>query len=246
MSVWLANNLKQSPASCGVFLFGEIMRKRQNGVVDVDYTPLTWKKVTNEDGSHRKVIDWICPAFSVWRDMLARCYGKRNKKNSTYIECSVISEWLSLKTFKMWFDINYVEGWELDKDILVGDNSIYSPPTCVFVPSWLNRAFPKNNPSASLPMGVGYKKKPAGMINELTKPFAAKIFSQGKQKYLGNYKTPEEAHRAWQQAKVAEICRVADMYEAHPSSRGDVIQAIRKRAEVIQKDLAEDKRTYHY
>lgn len=222
------------------------MRKRQNGVVDVDYTPLSWKKIVGDDGIRKKVIDWICPAFSTWRDMLTRCYGKRNKKNLTYIECSVTQEWLSLKTFKLWFDSNYVEGWELDKDILIGDNSIYSPLTCVFVPSWLNRAFPKNNPSAALPMGVGYKKKPDDMINELAKPFAAKIFSQGKQNYLGNYKTPEEAHKAWQQAKVIEICRVADMYEAHPASRKDVVHAIRERAKVIQNDLLKNKRTYHY
>lgn len=71
----------------------------------------------------------------VWRDMLQRCYDSNFVENNhTYTGCSVCDEWLYLSNFKKWFEENYVEGYQLDKDILVKGNKVYSPETCCFVP----------------------------------------------------------------------------------------------------------------
>lgn len=46
-----------------------------------------------------------------------------------------------MPSFKKWFDENYIKGYELDKDILIKGNRIYSPDTCCFVPSFINRLY---------------------------------------------------------------------------------------------------------
>ena len=82
--------------------------------------------------------------YTAWHAMLSRCYSKREKGiNSSYIGCSVCEEWHRLSSFKEWFDKHYVEGWALDKDILVKGNKVYSPETCCFVPQEINTMFTK-------------------------------------------------------------------------------------------------------
>lgn len=80
------------------------------------------------------------PYYIKWVAMLARCYFY---KNNSYKGCSVCDEWLTLSKFKEWWSKNYIEGWQLDKDILVKGNRIYSPQTCCFVPQEINAMFTK-------------------------------------------------------------------------------------------------------
>lgn len=49
--------------------------------------------------------------------------------------------WKYLSNFKKWYDEHYVEGWHLDKDILMQGNKFYSPETCCFVPFEINVLF---------------------------------------------------------------------------------------------------------
>ena len=73
--------------------------------------------------------------YKVWHSMMNRCYSKKyHSKFPTYQNCSVCNEWTYLSNFKRWFDENYVDGYVLDKDILVKGNKVYSPETCCFVP----------------------------------------------------------------------------------------------------------------
>jgi hypothetical protein len=73
-------------------------------------------------------------AYSRWRDMLRRCYDKNMlKKTSAYAGCSVCDEWHNFQNFADWFCQYFVEGCDLDKDILSGSVKIYSPATCLFV-----------------------------------------------------------------------------------------------------------------
>lgn len=83
--------------------------------------------------------------YVTWKSMFARCYNPRfHEKNPSYIGCSVDKRWHRLSDFKKWFDENYVEGYQLDKDILVKDNKVYGPETCCFVPEYINRIFRAN------------------------------------------------------------------------------------------------------
>lgn len=71
--------------------------------------------------------------YGTWNNMLNRCYSEKYQaKNPTYRGCTVCNEWLSLSTFKEWFDANYRTGMELDKDILVKGNRVYCPEGMLF------------------------------------------------------------------------------------------------------------------
>ena len=76
--------------------------------------------------------------YSTWTGILARCHSvKTRKRQPTYGDCRVCDEWLIASNFKAWYDANYVDGWQIDKDYR-GDGKLYSPETCTFVPPWLN------------------------------------------------------------------------------------------------------------
>lgn len=73
-------------------------------------------------------------SYVAWYGMLTRCYStKYQEKHPTYLGCSVCQEWLHYPAFKYWFDLRYKEGYELDKDIKVEGNKLYSPETCLLV-----------------------------------------------------------------------------------------------------------------
>ena len=73
-------------------------------------------------------------AYRTWGSMIERCYSKKcQAKHPTYIGCSVVEEWHNYQNFAKWFDENYIDGCELDKDIKIKGNKVYSPSTCIFV-----------------------------------------------------------------------------------------------------------------
>ena len=98
--------------------------------------------------------------YMTWTDMIKRCYEKSYKENKpTYRNCEVCEEWHCYQNFAEWFKNNYYEieneKINLDKDILNKGNKIYSPETCIFVPSRINNLFTKTNAKrGNLPIGV--------------------------------------------------------------------------------------------
>lgn len=85
-------------------------------------------------------------SYKVWRDMLSRCYNKREQSiKPNYKGCSVCKEWLCYENFEKWYNNNYYElknePLNLDKDIMIRNNKIYSPTTCLLVPKRINQLF---------------------------------------------------------------------------------------------------------
>lgn len=105
----------------------------------------------------------ILKFYHAWTDMLRRCYSEKCQDNRpTYRGCSVCSEWLVLSNFKEWYNINYHEGWQLDKDILIKGNKVYRPEACRFVPQYVNGLLvgtTKVGRSNGLPVGVQIDKR---------------------------------------------------------------------------------------
>lgn len=144
-------------------------------------------------------------AYRTWKSMLERCYSdKYHQKEPAYIGCSVCEEWKVYSVFKRWFDENYVEGYALDKDIIVKGNKVYSPDTCCFVPNEINALFIKHDGKrGKYPIGVSaHNKKFCARIN---------VFQKGSV-WLGSFNTPEEAFVAYKFAKEAHIKEMATQY----------------------------------
>lgn len=148
--------------------------------------------------------------YTRWHGMLKRCYdGKYQNKYPTYIGCTVDEEWLNFQNFAEWYILekekyNLNEKLELDKDILIKSNKIYSKNTCVLVPKKINLLFTKNDLARSdLPIGVKHNGD----------KFQARLSIDGKEEYLGTFDTTEEAFYCYKKAKEKEIKRVADLYK---------------------------------
>ena len=182
-------------------------KKLMHGVGINDVKSVT--KYSFENGKYKLV--WRCPYYVRWCGMLERCYSKRYQKNQpTYVGCSVCKEWLTLSNFKSWMETQDWENKQLDKDLLIYQNKVYSPETCCFIPREVNLFLTRREKNRGLyPLGVSYKIKPQKSIAELTKPFLSNISIDSNDTYLGHFNTPEEAHRMWQKAKIerAEVLK---------------------------------------
>ena len=66
--------------------------------------------------------------------MFDRCYYSGYQDNNpTYRGCTVAEEWHNFQNFAKWYEDNYIEGYQLDKDIKVEGNKVYGPDTCMFI-----------------------------------------------------------------------------------------------------------------
>ncbi len=176
------------------------------GINDADYKTQEYATINN-----KQVKIWICPFYQKWINMLKRCYSQEyGTETSTYKDCYVCEEWLYFSNFKSWMETQDWENKQLDKDLLVCNNKIYSPDTCVFIPKEVNIFLTKRNKCRGIyPLGVSYMVKSKTSIKERTNPFISTISENGKTTYLGYFNLPVEAHRAWQKAKIdlAEVLK---------------------------------------
>lgn len=130
-----------------------------------------------------------CPFYKKWCGMLERCYSKSHTlRYPTYNGCTVSNEWLTFSKFKQWMEMQDWEGNQLDKDILVSGNKIYSKETCAFVTPETNSFILSNGARrGDLPLGVTVAKS----------KYKAQISINGKNTVIGIYDTAKEAHSAW-------------------------------------------------
>jgi len=143
-----------------------------------------------------------CPFYRAWSNMLKRCYNhKYQKKQPTYIGCSVCDEWLKFSAFRKWMETQDWKNKELDKDILNPGNKVYSPENCMFVSRAINSLLHVRSRRNQLPQGVWFDLG-AGK-------FRAEFTANGKKKYIGLYRNALEAWAAYRNAKAAHIRSVA-------------------------------------
>lgn len=82
------------------------------------------------------------PIYNCWLNMIKRCYSlKLHKQKPYYKGCTVDNKWHNFQNFAKWYEDNYpLDGgaYQLDKDIKVSGNKIYSEYTCMFVTPMVN------------------------------------------------------------------------------------------------------------
>ena len=151
--------------------------------------------------------------YNSWQHMLRRCYDPYTLNvDMSYIDCFVDERFHNLQDFGKWFEDNYYEvGNELmclDKDILVKNNKIYSPETCVFVPERINKLFIRNC-SARGKLPIGIHKRDNRYIGRCN------IVENGKEKRIvvSDSKSLTEAFLGYKDFKETYIKAVANTYK---------------------------------
>lgn len=144
--------------------------------------------------------------YGVWRGMLRRCYSLESySKNPSYIGCSVDKRWYNFQVFARWFDDNYVEGFELDKDLLIDGNKLYSEDTCVFIPSCLNAFLSsKQSTNTSGYTGVSWHKRDRKWSVQINDIDTHKLL------HLGYFDDPVKASQIYKSARYGMVLRIID------------------------------------
>lgn len=160
-------------------IFGVGIKDNEYSLVKKEYVGGKWKRV------------WACPYYLKWKDMLMRCYSEKYlAKNPSYRGCTVCEEWLTFSNFKSWMEQQDWEGKELDKDLLLKGNKLYSPSTCIFIDQVLN-TFLVNQRNGKGLLGASWHQRDKVYGSNISNPFT------GCTEFLGNFKTEQEAHTAW-------------------------------------------------
>ena len=133
--------------------------------------------------------------YTLWVGMLQRCYSNTYKKKyPTYIDCKCSENFKSYEYFYEWchkqvgFGVNgNGNPFQLDKDLLIKGNKLYSENSCVFIPADVNLVLTKRTSSRGQHLiGVHWHKRDKAFIARVNK-------NKGKQEHLGSFKTETEA-----------------------------------------------------
>lgn len=199
---------------------GDDFNSRYNNLIyvsDKEFYDLKNKRTTVESlGREQAYIPFLnsnrMKAGRLWNDMQTRCYNtKLQERFPEYEGCSICDYWLQDKErFFNWVEENYYmigsEQMDLDKDILVKGNKVYSPETCVFVPHTINTLLLNcRRKRGKYPLGVNYEKG--------KDKYRAALNIDGRNVKLGHFNTPEEAFMEYKRHKEALIIVVADKYK---------------------------------
>lgn len=149
-------------------------------------------------------LPYTTESYTVWHSMLRRCYSSvYHEGKPTYVGTQVENTWKTHSNFAKWFRENYVNGWQLDKDLL-GDGKLYSESTCCFLPGIINSAISNTGFN-----GVHWKKKNNKWVAQMS------AVSNGKRKgvHLLITDSKQEAAQRYQEVKGLYIIMLAEKYK---------------------------------
>ena len=153
--------------------------------------------------------------YDLWNSMLKRCYSNAYKKQRpTYEGCEASENFKSYEYFYEWCNEqigfnNDGNGnpFQLDKDLLIKGNKVYSEDSCVFLPQEINSLLIKREALRGKHLiGVYWDKKVSAFVARVHK-------NKGKQEYLGYFNTELEAFNAYKQAKESFIKEQAEKWK---------------------------------
>lgn len=150
--------------------------------------------------------------YDIWQKMLHRCYGSKvGKSCATYVGCEVSENFKSYHLFHQWSEnqIGFREqGFQLDKDLLVKGNKLYSEATCLYLPKELNCLIIKSDKSrGTYPIGVCWDRN--------CNKFCVKLHTVGRGLiHIGLFTTVSSAFQAYKKAKEDYVKAQAEKWQA--------------------------------
>lgn len=148
--------------------------------------------------------------YTMWKAMLNRCFYKQNNNVQCYRDCKICDEWILYENFYKWVheQENFIKlynsniRFDVEKDILIKRNIIYSPETCCLVPHNVNALFVKQQfRRGKYPIGVCYDKE--------QNKYASYLCINGKQRRIDRFDTVEEAFENYKVEKEKLIKKIA-------------------------------------
>ena len=155
--------------------------------------------------------------YVLWNGMLERCYSTIFKKKCpTYEGCEVSDNFKSYEYFYEWCN-NQIgfgnEGWQLDKDLLIKSNKVYSENSCIFIPSEINLVLVKSDKKRGKHLiGVSWHERDKVFIARVNK-------NKGRSEWLGTFKTEIEAFNAYKIAKESFVKEQANKWKGKIDDR---------------------------
>lgn len=132
--------------------------------------------------------------FRIWKAM-----WQRVETHSAYTDVSICRDWRLYSNFEKWaLNNGYEYGLQLDKDLLSPSGVMYSPFTCCFISSALNKALVVSKGSA-------YRGLPLGVYHHGVATYQAKISKAGKTTTLITHPDVEVCHQAWKRRKAQNL-----------------------------------------
>ena len=193
----------------------------RNGNVKDPYLPSVFG-VGVLGNKHPITIDGVLTKeYELWCNMLRRCYSDVYKKKSpTYECCEVSNKFKNYEYFYEWcnkqigFGVNgNGNQFQLDKDLLIKGNKVYSESTCVFIPVEINLLLNKRTASrGEYLIGVYWNKRANAFVSRVRK-------NKGKQEWLGCFNTEIEAFNTYKEAKEAFVKEQANKWKSQIDPR---------------------------
>lgn len=153
--------------------------------------------------------------YKLWQDMLERCYcAKLHKRLPSYSGCTASDNFKYFPYFKEWCNnqmgFNSLDGkglpFQLDKDVLLKGNNVYSETMCVFLPQEVNLLLTsRKSKRGEFCVGVSFDKR--------AKKFVSHINIFGEQKNLGGFDEEAEAFLVYKEAKESHIKTVSEKWK---------------------------------
>lgn len=148
--------------------------------------------------------------YSYYHNMRTRATNPNYRKlYPTYEGCTMSEEWEDFQEFARWCWQQKGFGEDhmcLDKDILFPKNKIYHPDRCVFIPNLVNSFMTFRRSKQSLPTGVSWSEAEGKY-----KVYCSQL--NGKNKTLGRFNCPNEAHEVYKRFKIGMAKLLAEMHE---------------------------------
>lgn len=193
----------------GTVLHNIYYENYKNGKVENPNIPTLFNRGYIGIGKYKGTINGKqTSCYRSWVNMFHRCYNEKfHKKNKTYIDCEVDERFYCFQDFAKWYYDNTwgdIDSFDVDKDILVKGNKLYSPETCCLVDDRLNGLFVKPSDN-NLQIGVYYDKR----INK----YVPQLKEYNTHKYYGIYDDPIDAFYVYKKEKERLIKDVANQYK---------------------------------
>ena len=159
--------------------------------------------------------------YMLWCHMLERCYSDTyKKKQPTYEGCEVSNNFKSYEYFYEWCNKQIGFGndgngnpFQLDKDLLIKGNKVYSENSCVFIPREINSLLIKREASRGEHLiGVCWDKTANAFKAQVNK-------GKGRSEHLGHFKTELEAFNAYKVAKESFVKEQANKFKSQIDER---------------------------